>query len=129
MWIFYVALVVASSGCLFAFPQNDSPRSDSDVFQVDGFVFDGPATRPISGNERFTTVTESTSTSTTTTPAPSRERDACMSRCQVTPEYNPVCGSNNVAYNNPGLLSCAAICGEVVTLNYYGPCVTANTSG
>ena len=31
---------------------------------------------------------------------------------QATPEYNPVCGSDNVEYDNPGRLNCASACGK-----------------
>lgn len=62
---------------------------------------------------------------TTTTPNPevetttveeefitlSPEMEACIESCLSTPEYNPVCGSNGVTYNNEGKLFCAASCG------------------
>lgn len=35
----------------------------------------------------------------------------CMRSCPVTSEFNPVCGSNNVTYTNPGRLECAQTCG------------------
>ncbi|KPI94054.1 hypothetical protein RR46_13219 [Papilio xuthus] len=38
--------------------------------------------------------------------------EQCLLGCPVTPEYNPVCGSNGVTYSNPGRLLCAQACGE-----------------
>ncbi|KAI5636274.1 hypothetical protein NE865_11038 [Phthorimaea operculella] len=40
----------------------------------------------------------------------------CIRSCPVTSEYNPVCGSNNVTYSNPGRLECAKFCGVDVNL-------------
>lgn len=31
---------------------------------------------------------------------------------QTTNEYNPVCGSDQIDYKNPGQLSCASMCGK-----------------
>ncbi|XP_059049966.1 uncharacterized protein LOC131844976 isoform X2 [Achroia grisella] len=41
---------------------------------------------------------------------------ACIRSCPVTPEYNPVCGTDSVTYQNPGRLECAKNCGKVVSL-------------
>lgn len=54
---------------------------------------------------------------TTARPAPTTDPavvklNACTAQCPTTPEYNPVCGSDGVTYNNPGKLSCAQICGK-----------------
>ncbi|OWR48565.1 protease inhibitor 1 precursor [Danaus plexippus plexippus] len=37
--------------------------------------------------------------------------EECIRDCPVTPEYNPVCGSNGVTYDNPGRFLCAQECG------------------
>ncbi|EEB18504.1 hypothetical protein Phum_PHUM516380 [Pediculus humanus corporis] len=52
--------------------------------------------------------------------------------CPVTPEFNPVCGSDYSTYSNMGRLKCAQYCGKSVTLFHYGRCrgmraVTADT--
>lgn len=35
----------------------------------------------------------------------------CMESCPATPEFNPVCGTNRVMYENEGRLFCAKSCG------------------
>ncbi|XP_013138131.1 PREDICTED: uncharacterized protein LOC106103036 isoform X2 [Papilio polytes] len=59
----------------------------------------------------------------TTTPAASDPTiDDCIANCPVTAEYNPVCGTNNVTYPNPGRLYCAQACGTNVNLLRSSPC-------
>lgn len=36
----------------------------------------------------------------------------CETNCLTTPQYNPVCGTDMVTYNNIGRLDCAARCGK-----------------
>ncbi|XP_068617245.1 uncharacterized protein [Battus philenor] len=48
----------------------------------------------------------------------------CIQGCPVTPEFNPVCGSNRVTYSNPGRLICAQACGVNVNLLRTSPCPT-----
>ncbi|XP_049872663.1 uncharacterized protein LOC126371422 [Pectinophora gossypiella] len=54
--------------------------------------------------------------------------DACIRACPVTPEYNPVCGTNLVQYSNPGRLVCARSCGVNVTLLRASRCPTATSA-
>ncbi|XP_066996901.2 agrin isoform X2 [Anabrus simplex] len=61
-----------------------------------------------------------TPSNTGTTPVPAYSPPAC--NCQSTGEYNPVCGTNNVTYDNPGKLKCAAACGTRVELSFTGQC-------
>lgn len=42
---------------------------------------------------------------------PSDATAACITTCSVTSEYNPVCGTDNVTYTNPGRFECARNCG------------------
>ncbi|RZF46572.1 hypothetical protein LSTR_LSTR002904 [Laodelphax striatellus] len=75
------------------------------------------------GARRTTTSGSSDASGTsTTTPRPSPEQTQCVSRCPASTEYNPVCGSNRMTYNNPGRLRCAASCGTNVQLSHYGVC-------
>ncbi|XP_003705976.1 uncharacterized protein LOC100880427 [Megachile rotundata] len=137
MWLFYVILVAASSGSLVVFAQDDqlpSARPMDNAFVVDGFVFDGPASRPTNTPSAPTGGTTgrstSTTTSTTASPVSDAEFDACVAACPATPEYNPVCGSDNGDYDNPGRLSCAAACGQRdITVKYYGRCMTDKIRG
>lgn len=61
-------------------------------------------------------------TTTTTTVAPttaSSETFArCLRNCPSTTQYNPVCGSNGVTYDNNGKLQCAVRCGLRGTTSY-----------
>ncbi|XP_014479308.1 PREDICTED: uncharacterized protein LOC106746796 [Dinoponera quadriceps] len=120
--LFHLLLVV-SPFFITAYPQNSNKLS-----QVDGFVFDGPTAGGQSSNEQqrtiTTTTTESTSGSMTTTPLRENVFDECVRSCPVTQEYNPVCGTDNVDYTNPGGLGCAKRCGKEVILKYYGRCST-----
>nr|AAV91424.1 protease inhibitor 1 [Lonomia obliqua] len=50
----------------------------------------------------------------------------CIRNCPVTSEYNPVCGTDNVTYTNPGRLTCAQSCGINVSLARQSPCPRAN---
>lgn len=75
----------------------------------------GPVLFPSASNNQIPNentnkpITVATSGTTTTTPTPQYAR--CFSDCQTTPEYNPVCGTNGVTYDNAGKLSCARRCG------------------
>jgi hypothetical protein len=48
----------------------------------------------------------------------------CNNRCpeSITPEYNPVCGSDQQTYNNRGFLECARRCGTNVQFVRDGRC-------
>ncbi|XP_017765269.1 PREDICTED: uncharacterized protein LOC108554480 [Eufriesea mexicana] len=132
MWLLYLILAIASSRNVVAFPQDENGGNAevepvSNTF-VDGFIFDGPVngrfTRPEdSTTARITTSSSTTTATTTTTSAVDPQFDNCVRVCPTTPEYNPVCGTDNVDYDNPGQLSCAVTCGKQdISINYYGKC-------
>ncbi|XP_026733169.1 GATA zinc finger domain-containing protein 14-like isoform X2 [Trichoplusia ni] len=50
----------------------------------------------------------------------------CIEDCAATSEYNPICGTNNVTYVNPGNFICARNCGVVVYLQKQGRCDAVN---
>ncbi|KAJ8716548.1 hypothetical protein PYW07_003175 [Mythimna separata] len=52
----------------------------------------------------------------------------CIKACPVTPEYNPVCGSDHITYSNPGHLLCAQLCGVAVAVTRLGPCGPTTTT-
>ncbi|XP_050446340.1 uncharacterized protein LOC126848964 [Cataglyphis hispanica] len=118
----YLWLAAASLIIIAAYPQ------------MDDIVFDGPvATRTPNGERRITSTSTTTVASRnengrTTTPQSVNQFNTCVDTCPVTNEYNPVCGTDNVDYSNPGGLGCAQRCGKEVTLRYYGRCSTG-TSG
>ncbi|XP_018398222.1 PREDICTED: uncharacterized protein LOC108776188 [Cyphomyrmex costatus] len=94
-----------------------------EMAQVDGFIFDGPVASESNGKQGIT----STSTTTVASVLLNNVYNACIINCPVTNEYNPVCGTDNVHYVNPGNLGCAQRCGKDVILNYYGRCSTGRT--
>ncbi|XP_043600461.1 uncharacterized protein LOC122575501 [Bombus pyrosoma] len=135
MWQLCLVLAIASSRSVIAFPQNDglAPgkveiQTIPSTFSVDGFVFDGPA-----DGRNVATATSTTSSATpsmTTRGASSNSQyDQCIATCLTTSEYNPVCGSDDVEYSNPGQLTCASACGKDVTLIHYGKCKTTKIRG
>ncbi|XP_069357951.1 follistatin-like [Maniola hyperantus] len=62
------------------------------------------------------------STTATTSTTTFDNLQDCMSSCPTTPEYNPVCGSDGVTYDNPGKLTCAQWCGKNVQVSRRLPC-------
>ncbi|XP_050348759.1 uncharacterized protein LOC126772431 [Nymphalis io] len=76
-----------------------------------------PTQRPVSdpGQGQTTTTTAAPPTPNGNT-ANDANVQACIRTCPVTTEYNPVCGTNSVTYDNPGRLSCAQACGVNVSL-------------
>lgn len=58
---------------------------------------------------------------------PAIANTVCESRCNtnVTPQYNPICGSNGFTYYNSGRLNCAQICGKSVSFVRMGSCSSA----
>lgn len=71
------------------------------------FPTDRPQQRP---TRPIVSSTTDSSGTTTTTASPSYS--ACLAACGSTSEYNPVCGTDRVTYNNKGRLRCANQCGN-----------------
>ncbi|KAL2724120.1 solute carrier organic anion transporter family member 5A1-like [Vespula squamosa] len=124
-----VFVVISNS---IAFPQNGLNLDD--VSRVDGFAFDGPVDRPFSSTQRpvinnmIDPITTTQATPVSVTPT-SEVYENCITSCLVTPEYNPVCGTDNISYDNPGKLNCAIGCGKKITLNSYGRCSADGSRG
>ncbi|XP_015184722.1 PREDICTED: uncharacterized protein LOC107070755 [Polistes dominula] len=115
-----ILIVLAVISNTMAFPQSGSNLDD--FSEVNGFVFDGP----IRTTTRDSTNIGFTETTTRATPAPvtpgSPDYENCISSCVPTSEYNPVCGSDNITYDNPGRLNCAVFCGKNIKTSSYGRC-------
>lgn len=77
-----------------------SKASSSRIRRQGGWIWDDEAlpTRP------------PTTSAPPLTPIPDRIR-ACIKACPATSQFNPVCGSNGVTYDNEGKLKCARKCG------------------
>ncbi|CAH2046958.1 unnamed protein product, partial [Iphiclides podalirius] len=77
---------------------------------------------PDFGDKVFSSGTPSTQPIQVVTPTYQRNVDECISQCPTTSEYNPVCGTNRVTYNNLGRLECARYCGVDVKVLRKLPC-------
>ncbi|KAF6216657.1 hypothetical protein GE061_001003 [Apolygus lucorum] len=67
-----------------------------------------------------------TKPTSTTTPTPGVVYMIPNCDCQTTSEYNPVCGTNGVTYQNRQKLECAASCGTDVKLRRSGIYMSIN---
>lgn len=132
------AAIVAVS---FSFPQRDGddsfgfPDDDERLEQRQGFMDfqqnqpdrPRPSARPMFNDfPPFTAVPSTTTVSIpmqSSTPAPVTTRSPafrqCLSSmCPTTNEYNPVCGTDNINYDNQQKLNCANFCGPRVVPNW-----------
>ncbi|XP_018361859.1 PREDICTED: uncharacterized protein LOC108760405 [Trachymyrmex cornetzi] len=106
--LFYLLLIAASPFVITAFPQN-LDNTFVEIAQVEPV-----ASKSIKKQENAAL-------------SKGNDYEECIANCFVTTEYNPVCGTDNVTYSNPGSLNCAKKCGKDVELNYYGCCSTSRT--
>ncbi|KAJ3666066.1 hypothetical protein Zmor_001521 [Zophobas morio] len=60
--------------------------------------------------------------STVAIPGMGTPRTPCEDRCLSTPEYNPVCGDDDMTYFSRHRLICAQKCGKRVKLKHLGAC-------
>ncbi|XP_043282962.1 uncharacterized protein [Venturia canescens] len=128
-------LVVVSATADFWAQALPRPQQNGDRTLADGFVFDGIAdrqepsrtisTRPPPIERTAATVPTTTPVTGASVTTESPEVAQCRLRCPITSEYNPVCGSDQQVYSNPGKLSCARFCGLDVDFLYSGPCDSA----
>ncbi|XP_075975613.1 uncharacterized protein LOC142976219 [Anticarsia gemmatalis] len=78
--------------------------------------------KPTSTSTTKSTHSWSTTSSTTVRTTPTMSMEQCIRLCPATSEKNPVCGTNNVTYSNPGHLLCAQLCGQDVKIARFERC-------
>ncbi|KAI5642695.1 hypothetical protein NE865_05221 [Phthorimaea operculella] len=113
-------------------PSQDPWNSDApNVFNTSGGVnpgnppFANPGTGSGSGGGRNVQIPPTTTEAGRINYPSSTESAAkrqCVQDCQTTSEYNPVCGSDNITYINPGKFVCARNCGLNVFVQSRGRC-------
>lgn len=59
-----------------------------------------------------TSTTNQPATNTVAVPGMGTTPTACERTCRTTPEYNPVCGDDNVTYRNINRFKCTQQCGK-----------------
>lgn len=74
------------------------------------------------GNRRTSTSTARTSTNDDSESSLPPNYSTCMDNCRVITSYNPVCGTDNVTYNNRQRLNCAINCGLRIEMAFTGAC-------
>ncbi|CAG9769255.1 unnamed protein product [Ceutorhynchus assimilis] len=76
----------------------------------------------VNTNNQDTNLQQSSTPVTTTTSSAAFR--ACFDACQTIQNYNPVCGSDGVTYNNQFRLQCARRCGQAIQMQRMGTCST-----
>ncbi|XP_044258802.1 uncharacterized protein LOC123007518 [Tribolium madens] len=104
---------------------NWNPRrvenQDSFIFE-DDFENRNFVTTPRPTFQAFRRTTQRTPSSTIAIPGMGTPRTPCEDRCLSTPEYNPVCGDDNMTYFSMHRLNCARRCGKKVSMKHMGAC-------
>lgn len=82
-----------------------------------------PTTLPQFIRPQSSTSASSTGPSSTTSTTASPQFRDCLTRCPITPEYNPVCGTDRITYDNTARLQCARRCGTSEYTYYLDYCL------
>ncbi|KAJ3666067.1 hypothetical protein Zmor_001522 [Zophobas morio] len=109
--ILFAAFVIASSAVPSRVRRQGFNWEDYDDRLDSSTQRQSQAVTPTSGSGGVTT---------TTTASP--QYTTCIRRCPVTPQYNPICGTNRITYNNESHLRCAQQCGLSVQRAFGGSC-------
>ncbi|EEZ98527.1 uncharacterized protein LOC100142616 [Tribolium castaneum] len=99
--------------------QNPDTFIFEDDFENRNFV---TTQRPSFQIPAFRRTTQRTPSSTIAIPGMGTPRTPCEDRCLSTPEYNPVCGDDNMTYFSMHRLNCARRCGKRVSMKHMGAC-------
>lgn len=86
---------------------NNHLNSNNNYPNDDIFIFDRPL-----AHGSTTRKAPARPKTTTTTQAPLGGTTRANCNCPTTAEFNPVCGTDETTYGNPGKLRCANICGK-----------------
>lgn len=92
------------------FQQNQFP------FQANEPPFQSNESNDFNGFPPIVSTTPAAAAPTTASPAYIQ----CMRNCLTTNEYNPVCGTDAITYNNERRLGCANQCGRALNSNWQG---------
>ncbi|KAF7278137.1 uncharacterized protein LOC143190401 [Rhynchophorus ferrugineus] len=98
------------------FQQNDDRIFFDNDYQFNDFLLPNWQNNLFQNNMRLRTTPSLPESTTVAIPGMGTTVSACESRCLTTPQYNPVCGDNNITYFNIEKYRCAVKCGRNVRI-------------
>lgn len=97
-----------------------NPNSSDQTGTLNEFLQQNQNQQPFNQLQPTQSTQQAPATTPGAFPAQSPAFLACVRNCQTTSEYNPVCGSDQVAYPNIRRLDCANQCGQRLNANWQG---------
>ncbi|XP_033215456.1 uncharacterized protein LOC117171911 [Belonocnema kinseyi] len=126
MWRYFCTVFILTTAISknVAFPQK--PYQPFEFSSADGFLFPGSvnSNRPSSGIVRPQGINKNRER-VTSPPMNGNPQNfqQCFNNCPTTSQFNPICGTDGVDYENQGKLKCAQYCGKTsVGLAFLGRC-------